>query len=141
MQPNTATFAKEHKATIVVATAHTIDAIVVVVVVASSGAICVRAIFVACARVVTVGRCGERHVAVRSERRRTAHVRAEHRWIGATALATLGVLLLGLGGAPGSGGTDPVGVLGAVGAGASSSDELLCKLWPWDWPSVPFTCG
>ena len=40
-------------------------------------------------------------------------------WIGATALATLGVLLLGLGGAPGSGGTDPVGVLGAVGAGAS----------------------
>ena len=40
-------------------------------------------------------------------------------WIGATALATLGVLLLGLGGASGSGGTDPVGVLGAVGAGAS----------------------
>lgn len=40
-------------------------------------------------------------------------------WIGATALATLGVLLLGLGGASGSGGTDPVGVAGAVGAGAS----------------------
>ncbi len=39
-------------------------------------------------------------------------------WMGATALATTGVLLLGIGGG-GAGGTDPVGVLGAVGAGAS----------------------
>ncbi|WP_292675107.1 MULTISPECIES: EamA family transporter [unclassified Microbacterium] len=40
-------------------------------------------------------------------------------WIGATALATTGVVLLGFGGSAGSGGTDPVGVAGAVGAGAS----------------------
>jgi len=41
-------------------------------------------------------------------------------WIGATALATLGVVLLGLGGeAGGAGGTDPVGLLGSIGAGAS----------------------
>lgn len=40
-------------------------------------------------------------------------------WVGATALATLGVLLLGLGGSGSAGGTDPIGVLGAVGAGAS----------------------
>lgn len=40
-------------------------------------------------------------------------------WISATALATVGVALLGLGGAAGSGGTDPVGVAGAIGAGAS----------------------
>lgn len=39
-------------------------------------------------------------------------------WIAATALATTGVVLLGVGGG-GTGGTDPVGVLGAVGAGAS----------------------
>lgn len=39
-------------------------------------------------------------------------------WMTATALASLGVLLLGVGGGSG-GGTDPVGVLGAVGAGAS----------------------
>jgi DME family drug/metabolite transporter len=39
-------------------------------------------------------------------------------WIGATALATLGVVLLGFGGG-GSGGTDPVGLLGSLGAGAS----------------------
>lgn len=40
-------------------------------------------------------------------------------WIGATALATLGVVLLGFGGSSGSGGTDLLGVAGAVGAGAS----------------------
>jgi drug/metabolite transporter, DME family len=41
-------------------------------------------------------------------------------WMGATALATLGVVLLGFGGdATGSGGTDPLGLLGSVGAGAS----------------------
>ncbi|WP_214466376.1 DMT family transporter [Microbacterium flavescens] len=41
-------------------------------------------------------------------------------WMGATALATLGVILLGSGGeAGGAGGTDPLGLLGSVGAGAS----------------------
>lgn len=40
-------------------------------------------------------------------------------WMGATALATVGVVLLGVGGSAGSGGTDPIGVAGAVGAGAS----------------------
>ncbi|WP_019180212.1 DMT family transporter [Microbacterium yannicii] len=41
-------------------------------------------------------------------------------WMCATALATLGVVLLGFGGdATGSGGTDPLGLLGSVGAGAS----------------------
>ena len=41
-------------------------------------------------------------------------------WMGATALATIGVVLLGFGGdAGGAGGTDPVGLLGSVGAGAS----------------------
>jgi DME family drug/metabolite transporter len=40
-------------------------------------------------------------------------------WVGATGLATLGVLLLGLGGSGAAGGTDPIGVLGAIGAGAS----------------------
>lgn len=39
-------------------------------------------------------------------------------WIAATALATLGVVLLGVGGSSG-GGTDPIGIIGAVGAGAS----------------------
>lgn len=41
-------------------------------------------------------------------------------WIGATALATAGVVLLGFGGTAGdTGGTDPIGLLGSVGAGAS----------------------
>ena len=44
-------------------------------------------------------------------------------WMAATALATLGVVLLGFGGeaagAGGEGGTDPVGLLGSVAAGAS----------------------
>lgn len=41
-------------------------------------------------------------------------------WMGATALATLGVVLLGFGGdAAGAGGTDPLGLLASVGAGAS----------------------
>lgn len=41
-------------------------------------------------------------------------------WMGATSLATLGVVLLGFGGeAGGAGGTDPVGLLGSIGAGAS----------------------
>lgn len=40
-------------------------------------------------------------------------------WLGATALATLGVILLGVGGGAGSAGADPVGVLGEIGAGAS----------------------
>jgi DME family drug/metabolite transporter len=41
-------------------------------------------------------------------------------WIGATALATAGVVLLGFGGsADSTGGTDPIGLLGSVGAGAS----------------------
>jgi DME family drug/metabolite transporter len=41
-------------------------------------------------------------------------------WIGATALATLGVVLLGLGGEAGAGGgADPLGLLGSIGAGAS----------------------
>lgn len=41
-------------------------------------------------------------------------------WIAATTLATLGVVLLGLGGEAGAGGgTDSVGLLGSVGAGAS----------------------
>jgi DME family drug/metabolite transporter len=42
-------------------------------------------------------------------------------WMLATALATAGVVLLGFGGEAGSatGGTDPVGLLGSIGAGAS----------------------
>jgi DME family drug/metabolite transporter len=41
-------------------------------------------------------------------------------WMLATALATIGVVLLGFGGeAGGSGGTDPIGILGSIGAGAS----------------------
>lgn len=41
-------------------------------------------------------------------------------WMLATGLATLGVILLGFGGeAGGVGGTDPIGLLGSVGAGAS----------------------
>lgn len=41
-------------------------------------------------------------------------------WRGATALATIGVVLLGFGGEAGAGGgTDPLGLLGSVGAGAS----------------------
>ncbi|MFK4804441.1 DMT family transporter [Microbacterium sp. ZW CA_36] len=41
-------------------------------------------------------------------------------WMAATALATIGVVLLGFGGEAGSaGGTDPLGLLGSVGAGAS----------------------
>lgn len=41
-------------------------------------------------------------------------------WMGATALATIGVVLLGFGGeAGGAGGTDPIGLLGSIGAGAS----------------------
>lgn len=41
-------------------------------------------------------------------------------WMGATALATVGVVLLGFGGEAGAGGgTDPLGLLGSVGAGAS----------------------
>lgn len=41
-------------------------------------------------------------------------------WIAATALATIGVVLLGFGGESGTvGGTDPMGLLGSVGAGAS----------------------
>ncbi|HYJ51167.1 MAG TPA: EamA family transporter [Microbacterium sp.] len=41
-------------------------------------------------------------------------------WMTATALATVGVVLLGFGGeAGGAGGTDPVGLVGSVGAGAT----------------------
>ncbi|GAA5203122.1 DMT family transporter [Microbacterium jejuense] len=41
-------------------------------------------------------------------------------WMGATGLATLGVVLLGFGGEAGSaGGTDALGLLGSIGAGAS----------------------
>ncbi|WP_137846090.1 EamA family transporter [Microbacterium sp. 2FI] len=41
-------------------------------------------------------------------------------WMAATALATLGVVLLGAGGSAGdTGGTDPIGLLGSVGAGAT----------------------
>lgn len=44
-------------------------------------------------------------------------------WMGATALATAGVVLLGFGGeagaSGGAGGTDPIGLLGSIGAGAS----------------------
>lgn len=40
-------------------------------------------------------------------------------WMGATTLATGGVVLLGFGGSAASGGADPVGVAGAIGAGAS----------------------
>jgi DME family drug/metabolite transporter len=41
-------------------------------------------------------------------------------WMGATALATVGVVLLGFGGVAGSaGGTDALGLLGSIGAGAS----------------------
>lgn len=40
-------------------------------------------------------------------------------WIAATALATVGVVLLGIGGGGTAGGTDPVGVAAAIGAGAS----------------------
>ena len=43
-------------------------------------------------------------------------------WMAATGLATLGVVLLGFGGevaASGGGGTDPIGLLGSVGAGAT----------------------
>lgn len=39
-------------------------------------------------------------------------------WIGATLLATVGVVMLGFGGGA-SGGTDPLGLLGSIGAGAS----------------------
>ncbi len=40
-------------------------------------------------------------------------------WIAATAAASAGVALLGIGGGAGTGGVDPVGLLGAVGAGAA----------------------
>ena len=41
-------------------------------------------------------------------------------WIGATALATVGVVLLGFGGGSGgAGGTEPLGLIGSIGAGAS----------------------
>lgn len=40
-------------------------------------------------------------------------------WVGATALALAGVALLAFGGSAGGGGTDPLGFLGSVGAGAS----------------------
>jgi DME family drug/metabolite transporter len=43
-------------------------------------------------------------------------------WMGATMLATVGVVLLGFGGevsGPGAGGTDPIGILGSLGAAAS----------------------
>lgn len=41
-------------------------------------------------------------------------------WMEATALATIGVVLLGFGGEAGTaGGTDPLGLLGSIGAGAS----------------------
>jgi DME family drug/metabolite transporter len=40
-------------------------------------------------------------------------------WIGATVLATAGVVLLGFGGGAAAGGTDPLGLVGSVGAGAS----------------------
>lgn len=40
-------------------------------------------------------------------------------WLFATALATVGVGLLGFGGGADTGGADPIGVLGAIGAGAS----------------------
>jgi DME family drug/metabolite transporter len=40
-------------------------------------------------------------------------------WMLATGLATIGVVMLGFGGGQHSGGTDPLGVLGSVGAGAS----------------------
>lgn len=41
-------------------------------------------------------------------------------WMLATGLATLGVVMLGFGGeAGGTGGTDPLGILGSIGAGAS----------------------
>jgi len=40
-------------------------------------------------------------------------------WFGATALATAGVALLAFGGDAGASGTDPIGLLGSVGAGAS----------------------
>lgn len=40
-------------------------------------------------------------------------------WMGATALATVGVALLGVGGGDGTGGADPLGVLAAIGAGGS----------------------
>ncbi|WP_375386726.1 DMT family transporter [uncultured Microbacterium sp.] len=41
-------------------------------------------------------------------------------WMLATGLATIGVVLLGFGGeAGGTGGTDPIGILGSIGAGAS----------------------
>jgi DME family drug/metabolite transporter len=39
-------------------------------------------------------------------------------WMVATTLATAGVVLLGFGGAADAGGTDPVGLLGSIGAGA-----------------------
>lgn len=40
-------------------------------------------------------------------------------WIAATVLATMGVVILGVGGGAGGGGVDPLGLLGSVGAGAS----------------------
>ncbi len=41
-------------------------------------------------------------------------------WLAATVLATIGVIVLGVGGAAGGGGgTDPLGLLGSIGAGAS----------------------
>lgn len=40
-------------------------------------------------------------------------------WMAATALATLGVVMLAAGGEAGTAGTDPLGLLGSVGAGAS----------------------
>ncbi|MFT3797014.1 DMT family transporter [Microbacterium sp.] len=40
-------------------------------------------------------------------------------WVAATALATVGVVLLGAGGSATGGGADPLGIAGAVGAGAA----------------------
>ena len=46
--------------------------------------------------------------------------RPSRAWVSATALATIGVALLGVGGSAGAvGGTDAIGLLGSVGAGAS----------------------
>jgi len=61
-------------------------------------------------------------------------------WMSATALATIGVILLGFGGSSGAvGGTDAVGLLGSIGAGASFAVIAVAQRRLLDGGWDPFT--
>ncbi|MBN9186008.1 MAG: EamA family transporter [Microbacterium sp.] len=61
-------------------------------------------------------------------------------WVGATALATIGVVLLAFGGDGAAGsGADPVGLLGSLGAGASFAVFAVCQRRLLDAGWHPFT--